>query len=228
METSPITRVQKLSSAGHERSLLRADRKLYSVRTFTHRAFTLAARGDRLGITITRLGLIIVLFWIGGLKAFDYEAEGIIPFVANSPLMSFFLSNPSQYAAHKTAEGSFIAANRNWHERNHSYIFARSLGAVILAFGLLLCLHPWWPQGAALGGFMVYGMSCITLSFLITTPEAWVPAHGGANHGFPFLSGAGRLVIKDAIMLGASMVVMADSAKAYLRKLTASAATILS
>jgi uncharacterized membrane protein YkgB len=27
--------------------------------------------------------------WIGGLKAFQYEADGIVPFVANSPLMSF-------------------------------------------------------------------------------------------------------------------------------------------
>jgi reactive chlorine resistance protein C len=32
------------------------------------------------------------------------------------------------------------------------------------------------------------------------------------------LSGAGRLVIKDAIMMGAALVVMADSAKAWLRK----------
>jgi len=44
-------------------------------------------------------------------------------------------------------------------------------------------------------------MSCTTLSFLITTPEAWVPALGDANHGFPYLSGAGRLIVKDCIML---------------------------
>jgi uncharacterized membrane protein YkgB len=45
-----------------------------------------------------------------------------------------------------------------------------------------------------------------------------VPPLGDINHGFPFLSGAGRLVIKDAIMMGAALVVMADSAKAGLRK----------
>jgi hypothetical protein len=32
------------------------------------------------------------------------------------------------------------------------------------------------------------------------------------------LSGVGRLVIKDAIMMGAALVTMADSAKVYLRK----------
>ena len=45
-----------------------------------------------------------------------------------------------------------------------------------------------------------------------------MPALGDAQHGFPYLSGAGRLVIKDAIMMGAALVTMADSAKAYLRK----------
>jgi len=44
-------------------------------------------------------------------------------------------------------------------------------------------------------------MSLVTLSFLVTTPECWVPALGSSEHGFPLLSGAGRLVIKDAIMM---------------------------
>jgi hypothetical protein len=40
----------------------------------------------------------------------------------------------------------------------------------------------------------------------------------------PYLSGAGRLVIKDAIMMGAALVTIADSAKAHLRKRSASEA----
>jgi uncharacterized membrane protein YkgB len=48
-----------------------------------------------------------------------------------------------------------------------------------------------------------------------------VPPLGDAHHGFPYLSGRGRLVVKDAIMLGAAVVTMADSAKAYLRKRSA-------
>ena len=71
---------------------------------------------------------------------------------------------------------------------------------------------------AALGSALVVVMSLTTLSFLITTPETWVPALGDAAHGFPFLSGRGRLVIKDIIMMGAALVTMADSAKAYLRQ----------
>jgi uncharacterized membrane protein YkgB len=92
---------------------------------------------------------------------------------------------------------------------------------VIVLYGLLLCLHPWLPQAAAVGSFLVFLMSFVTLSFLVTTPECWVPSLGDGQHGFPYLSGRGRLVIKDAIMLGAALVTMADSARAYLRKTAA-------
>ena len=181
--------------------------------------FERAARADRLGIAITRLGLIVVLLWIGGLKAFKYEADGIVPFVANSPFMSFFYKYPApEYKQHMNPEGQLVPANRQWHQENGTYAFSYGLGAVIVLLGLLLCLHPWKPGLAAIGSFLVVGMSFVTLSFLVTTPETWVPALGDANHGFPYLSGRGRLVVKDAIMMGAALVTMADSARAYLKK----------
>ena len=183
--------------------------------------FELAARMDKLGVTVTRIGLIVVLLWIGGLKAFRYEADGIVPFVANSPTMNFFYANGDNYKAHKNPEGALVPENRAWHEANRTYEFAYGLGTVIVIYGLMLCLHPWFPQVATIGSFLVVVMSFVTLSFLITTPECWVPALGDAQHGFPYLSGAGRLVIKDVIMMGAALVTMADSAKAYLRNTAA-------
>lgn len=180
--------------------------------------FEMASRADRVGIAVTRVGLIVVLLWIGGLKAFPYEADGIIPFVANSPFMSFLLADPENYKPHMNPEGVLNPENRAWHEANGTYLFAYGLGSIIVLYGLLLCLHPWFPQAAAVGSFLVVIMSFVTLSFLITTPESWVPDLGDAHHGFPYLSGRGRLVVKDAIMMGAALVTMADSAKAYLRK----------
>ena len=180
--------------------------------------FELAARMDKLGVTVTRIGLIVVLLWIGGLKAFCYEADGIVPFVANSPFMSFFYADGDNYKAHMNPEGVLNTENRAWHEANYTYEFAYGLGTVIVLYGLLLCLHPWLPQAATVGSFLVFVMSFVTLSFLITTPETWVPNLGDAQHGFPYLSGRGRLVVKDAIMMGAALVTMADSAKAYLQK----------
>ena len=140
--------------------------------------FELASRMDKVGVAVTRVGLIVVLLWIGGLKAFRYEADGIVPFVANSPTMSFFYADPGNYKAHKNPEGALVPANRAWHEANRTYPFAYGLGAVIVLYGLLLCLHPWLPQVAAVGSFLVFVMSFVTLSFLVTTPGVLGSAAG--------------------------------------------------
>lgn len=181
------------------------------------RLFEVAARADRVGMTVTRVGLVVVLVWIGGLKIYKYEADGIVPFVANSPLMSFLYADADNYKSHMNPEGAVVPANRAWHEMNRTYPFALGLGSVIVLYGMLIALHPWLPQVATVGSFLVFVMSLVTLSFLVTTPECWVPDRGGPEHGFPLLSGAGRLVIKDAIMMGAALVTMADSARSYLR-----------
>jgi reactive chlorine resistance protein C len=176
-----------------------------------------AAALDRLGIGLLRLGLVIVLLWIGLLKFVPYEAESIVPLVVNSPLMSFFYHYPApQYKQYMHKEGETNIVHRKWHESNGTYTFSFGLGALIVLIGISIALHPLYPQIAMLGSGLTVLMACTTLSFLVTTPEAWVPALGSATHGFPFLSGDGRLIIKDVIMLGAALVTAADSARASL------------
>ncbi len=51
---------------------------------------------------------------------------------------------------------------------------------------------------------------------MVTTPESWVPSLGDAQSGFPYLSGRGRLVIKDLVILGGALVTMSESARLYL------------
>lgn len=178
-----------------------------------------AARLNRLGMGLLRGGLVLVLVWIGSLKFAHYEADSIVPLVANSPLMSFFYHHPApEYQRYMNKEGELNPAHRAWHQSNGTYPFAYGLGLLIVSIGVLIALHPVLPQFAAAGSFLLILMACTTLSFLVTTPEAWVPALGDLAHGFPYLSGVGRLVVKDAIMLGAAVVTLADSAEAYLRK----------
>ena len=167
---------------------------------------------------LLRISIFIVMAWIGGLKAFPYEADGIVPFVANSPVMSFFYRYADQYAKHKNKEGEVVPANMQWHQNNGTYTFAYILGAGIVLIGLLTLGGIWSPKIGILGGLLTFVMSLVTLSFLITTPEAYVPDLGGPDHGFPFLSGAGRLVIKDVIMMAAGLVAAADCAKTYMIK----------
>src|SRR5690606_6533494 len=169
-------------------------------------------------INLTRIAIFIVMVWIGGLKAFQYEADGIVPFVANSPLMSFFYSKDApEYTDYKNPEGKTVQRNIDWHKENKTYIFSYGLGTVIVIIGFLAHMVIWSPKIGMMGGLLTFGMSLVTLSFLITTPETFVPNLGGdfptPQHGFPYLSGAGRLVIKDVIMLGAGLICASDGAK---------------
>lgn len=171
--------------------------------------------------------------WIGGLKAYQYEADGIVPFVANSPVMSFFYKNAgnkvinedkkivSEYALYKNPEGKVVKKNIDWHKENGTYSFSYGLGAMIIIIGVLVLSGIWFPKTGAVGGALTFLMALVTLSFLITTPEAYVPDLGGdyptSQYGFPYLSGAGRLVVKDIIMMAGGLVLFSDSLKKAIR-----------
>jgi len=106
------------------------------------RIYEQAARLDRVGMGLLRLGLIIVLCWIGGLKFADYEADGIVPLVANSPLMSFFYHYPApEYHQYMNKEGEVIPAHQQWHKSNGTYSFSHGLGVVIVLIGVLIAAN---------------------------------------------------------------------------------------
>jgi uncharacterized membrane protein YkgB len=136
--------------------------------------------GDRLksiGLQVSRYGLVIVLLWIGGMKFTAYEAEGIKPLVANSPLMS--------WGYRVMSAGGFSAL----------------LGVFEIAAGLLIALRSVWPMGSAVGRALAAGMFLTTLSFLITTP-GWEASLGG----FPSLSAVpGQFLLKDIVLMGVAL-----------------------
>ena len=79
-------------------------------------ALTLAASTQKLGINLIRVAILVIFVWIGGLKFWNYEAEGIVPFVANSPFMSFFYTHDApDYKEYMMKEGEFDAAKHEWH-----------------------------------------------------------------------------------------------------------------
>ncbi|TPN82857.1 DUF417 family protein [Aquimarina algicola] len=185
-------------------------------------------------INFLKIAVFIVMAWIGGLKAFQYEADGIVPFVTNSPFMSFFYNNSGktvvnkegktigEYILYKNPEGKIVQHNIDWHKENGTYVFSYVLGSVIVCIGILVVLGIWFPKIGFWGGLFTFVMSVVTLSFLITTPEVYVPNLGGdfatPNHGFPYLSGAGRLVLKDVIMMSGGLIIVSDCAKKILQK----------
>ena len=129
------------------------------------------------GELVLRYGLALVIGWIGLMKFTEYEARGIEPLVANSPLMSWMYG--------------FLSVRE----------FSAALGVVEVSIAILIGLRHWWPKAAAVGSGAAVLMFLTTLSFLFTTP-GWEPSLGG----FPALSGhPGQFLLKDVILLGAAL-----------------------
>jgi len=156
--------------------------------------------GDRLksiGMHIARYGLAIVLLWIGGMMFTAYQAEGIRPLVANSPLMSWVYRVMSVGG------------------------FASLLGVAEIAIGVLIALRPVWPMGSAVGSGLAAGMFLTMLSFLVTTP-GWEPSLGG----FPALSAMpGQSLLKDVVLLGVALSSAGEALEAMRRRGALVAAT---
>ena len=139
---------------------------------------SLSSQVEAVGSGLARYGLAVVIAWIGFMKFTAYEAEGIRPFVANSPLMSWVYGPLSVRG------------------------FSAVLGIVEVAIAILIAARPFSLQAAALGSALAVGMFLTTLSFLVTTPGVWEPSLGG----FPALSGKpGQFLIKDLALLGISL-----------------------
>jgi len=137
-----------------------------------------SSRVEAVGRELARYGLVVVVGWIGLMKFTTYEAEGIRPFVANSPLMSWVYGPLSVRG------------------------FSAVLGVVEVAIAILIAARPLSPRASAVGSALAVGMFLTTLSFLVTTPGVWEPSLGG----FPALSAIpGQFLIKDLALLGISL-----------------------
>jgi uncharacterized membrane protein YkgB len=106
---------------------------------------------------LARYGLVAVIAWFGALKFASYEAQGIQPLVANSPLMSWLYD--------------VFSINT----------FSALLRIVELVTAALLAVKPWWPKVSAIGSAMATGLFVATISFLFTTPGVTEASAGGCS-----------------------------------------------
>jgi uncharacterized membrane protein YkgB len=155
-----------------------------------HQQRTMSSQVEAIGRELSRYGLVVVVGWIGLMKFTAYEAEGIRPFVANSPLMSWVYG--------------FMSVRG----------FSALLGVVEVAIALLIAARPLAPRASVVGSALAAGMFLTTLSFLVTTPGVWEPSLGG----FPALSALpGQFLIKDLALLGISLWSLGDAWKGSQR-----------
>ena len=90
---------------------------------------------------------------------------------------------------------------------------AAGLGTVEIIAAVLIAARPAWPRVSAAGSAIAVLLFLSTLSLLFTTPGVT------AASGFPVLSVLpGQFLLKDLVLLGASLWTLGDSLGAAKRK----------
>ncbi len=138
------------------------------------------------GANTLRVALAGNLLWIGRLKFEDFEVENISPLVTSSPLFSGLVARLGEKK------------------------MARLVGLTEITLGTLIAAKPFGAKASAVGSLAAVGMLTTTLSFLATTPGAWQEGHKAPKA----LSLVGQFLIKDSVLLGASLLTAADSLQA--------------
>jgi uncharacterized membrane protein YkgB len=124
---------------------------------------------------VTSIGMIVMLLWAGSYKMTAPGAEGIIPLVSNSPLIS-------------------------WHFKLFGpYIGSDLIGITEIAGALMIVAGYFKPKAGVIGGLITTLMFFITSTMVITTPGATIPVHG-----VRYMSFLGLFLYKDVISLGVS------------------------
>jgi uncharacterized membrane protein YkgB len=85
----------------------------------------------------------------------------------------------------------------------------RLTGVAQIILGTLIAARPVAPRASAAGSFGAAAMMLGTLSFLVTTPEAWQE-----GKGVPRLSVLGEALLKATVFLGAALLTAAESLRA--------------
>ena len=122
---------------------------------------------------ISSTGMIVMLLWAGSYKMTNPGAEGIIPLVSNSPLIS-------------------------WHFKLFGpYIGSDMIGLTEIVAALFLIAGHFKPKAGIIGGLIATLMFFITSTMVITTPGAITPVNG-----IGYMSFLGLFLFKDIIALG--------------------------
>jgi uncharacterized membrane protein YkgB len=142
----------------------------------------------RIGQTVSRYGLVVVLAWIGFGKYVKMESRVLIE---HSRLMSWIY--------HFLSIGTVAAA----------------LGTAEIIAAVLIAVRPLWPRLSAVGSAVAVVLFLGTLSFLFTTPGI-VAAHAGTIP--VLTAQPGQFLLKDLVLIGVAVWTLGDSLAAAPRR----------
>jgi uncharacterized membrane protein YkgB len=129
---------------------------------------------------VVRASMVIIYFFFGYQKWFEYEAQTLIPFISNGPLISWM------YPVFGIRGASWFLGVSEW------------------LFGALLFLGFWNKKLGILGALG----SCVTFIMTITIipfmPDGWNVSAGG----FPAMQGNVAFLMKDLVLFAASFYLL--------------------
>jgi uncharacterized membrane protein YkgB len=141
---------------------------------------------------ISSIGMVVMLLWAGSYKMTAPGAEGIIPLVSNSPLISW------QFKLFGPYLGSDIIGLTEW------------AAAILISIGYLR------PKAGIIGGLITAMMFFTTSSMIITTPGAIIAVHGISY--MRYMSFLGLFLFKDIISLGVSFFLISHFGKKAIER----------
>lgn len=153
--------------------------------------------GTDTGATITRFAVYgifvtlgIVYFWFGGMKFTAFEAKGLVPMVETSFVIGWMYDVFSHQG------------------------FSNFLGVMELIIGVLILGRFVSPKLSVIGGLLSCGLFLTTISFMLSTKGIFGPE----NLSFPAISVMpGQFLLKDIVLLMASVLVVGESLAANAR-----------
>ena len=144
---------------------------------------------EDLDYQLIRASMVIMFFFYGYQKWFEYEAKLLIPFISNGPLISWLYP-------------VFGIRGATWF-----------IGAAEWTFGALLFLEFWNKTLGMLGAAGSVITFVATFTIIPFMPDGWAVSAGG----FPAMNDNVAFVMKDIVILAASVYLLRQDALRVLR-----------
>jgi uncharacterized membrane protein YkgB len=145
-------------------------------------------RGD-VDYHLIRASMVIIFFFFGYQKWFQYEVERLIPYISNGPLI-FWL-----YPALGMRGATWFSGASEW------------------TIGTLLFLGFWNKKLGILGALGSTVTFITTVTIIPFMPDGWDAAAGG----FPAMTGNVPFLMKDVVLLAASIYLLKQDVQRELR-----------
>jgi len=129
---------------------------------------------------LMRASLVVLFLFFGYQKWFDYEAQALIPYISNGPLLFWM------YPVFGIRGASWVLGVSEW------------------LFALLLFLGFWHKRLGILGALGSCAAFIGTITIIPFMPDGWAVSAGG----FPAMTGNVAFLMKDIVLFVASLYLL--------------------